>query len=108
MLFDPYPFWHSSQKIDPGLNLTGYDNKDTDKLLEEGRKTLDENEKKEKYQSFQDILIQDAPAVFLYNSGYLYLINNKIKGIGTEKVVNPAKRFCDIRNWYIKTRRVWK
>ncbi len=108
MLFDPYPFWHSSQKIDPGLNLTGYENKDADKLLKEGRETLDENERKGKYEKFQDILIEDAPAVFLYNSGYLYLISDKIKGIETKKIVDPAKRFSNIENWYLKTRRVWK
>jgi peptide/nickel transport system substrate-binding protein len=108
MLLDPYPFWYSSQKIDPGLNLTGYDNGDVDKLLKEGRETLEESEKEEKYESFQDILIKDSPAVFLYNSDYFYLINNKIKGIEAKKIADPAKRFFDIENWYLKTRRVWK
>ena len=27
---DPFPFWHSSQKIYPGLNLSGYSNKKVD------------------------------------------------------------------------------
>lgn len=108
ILLDPYPFWHSSQKIDPGLNLTGYENKDADKLLKEGRETLDENTKKEKYEQFQDMLIGDSPAVFLYSSDYLYLISDKIKGIETKKIVDPAKRFSNIEEWYIKTRRTWK
>jgi len=108
MLFDPYPFWHSSQKIDPGLNLTGYENKDADKLLKEGRETLDEDVRKEKYEEFQNILIADAPVVFLYNSSYLYFIDNKIKGIETQKIVDPAKRFSNIENWYLKTKRVWR
>src|SRR3989344_1208728 len=30
---DPFSFWHSSQKKDPGLNLALYDNKDADKIL---------------------------------------------------------------------------
>jgi len=38
---DPLPFWHSLQKEDPGLNLSGYENEQADKLLEEGRKTFD-------------------------------------------------------------------
>ncbi|MBU4275049.1 peptidoglycan-binding protein [Patescibacteria group bacterium] len=108
MLFDPYPFWHSAQIIDPGLNLSGYENKNADKLLKEGRETLDEDIKKEKYEEFQEILIADAPAVFLYNSSYFYFIDNKIKGIETKKIIDPARRFSNIEDWYLKTRRAWK
>lgn len=108
MLLDPYPFWHSSQKIDPGLNLTGFDDKDADKLLKEGREILDDEGKKEKYEKFQDILIDNSSAVFLYNSGYTYLISNKIKGIETKKIVDPSKRFSNIEDWHIKTKRAWK
>lgn len=108
MLFDPYPFWHSAQIVDPGLNLSGYQNKDADKLLKEGREVLDEESRQEKYQELQDIIIGDAPAVFLYNSGYVYLINSDIKGIEVNKIVDPARRFSNIENWYLKTKRAWK
>ncbi|MFA5877795.1 MAG: ABC transporter substrate-binding protein [Candidatus Staskawiczbacteria bacterium] len=108
MLFDPYPFWHSSQIIDPGLNLTGYENAAADKLLKAGRETLDEAEKKETYESFQEILLSDAPAVFLYSSDYLYLANKKTKGIDAIKIVDPAKRFSNVEDWYIKTKRIWR
>ena len=108
MLLDPYPFWHSSQRVDPGLNLSAYENKDVDQLLKDGREALDDSKKREKYEKLQDILIKDSPAVFLYNSNYLYLINDKIKGIEIKKIVDPAKRFSNIEDWYIKTRRVWK
>jgi len=105
---DPFTFWHSSQKNDPGLNLTGYENKDVDKLLKEARETLDENVRKEKYETFQDILIEDTPCIFLYSPDYLYLISNKIKGVDTEKIIDPAKRFSNIENWYTQTHRIWK
>ena len=105
---DPFTFWHSSQKNDPGLNLTGYENKDVDKLLKEARETLDESMRKEKYETFQDILIEDAPCIFLYSPDYLYLVSNKVKGIDTEKIIDPAKRFSNIENWYTQTHRTWK
>lgn len=104
---DPFPFWHSSQIVDPGLNLSGYENKELDKLLEKARKTLDENLRKEKYRKFQDILIKDAPAIFLYNPNYLYLSSKKVAGINEGKIINLAQRFSDIREWYIKTKRIW-
>jgi peptide/nickel transport system substrate-binding protein len=104
---DLFPFWHSSQKRDPGLNLAMYENKKSDKLLEEVRESLDENIRKEKLEEFQDILIEDAPAVFLYNPDYLYLVSKEIKGVNTKTIVDPSKRFSGIDGWYIKTKRVW-
>jgi len=105
---DPFPFWHSSQKNDPGLNLAIYENKKCDKLLEEARKNLDENLRKEKLEEFQDILIEDAPAVFLYNPDYLYFVSKEIKGVGAAIITDPSQRFSNIEGWYIKTKRAFK
>lgn len=105
---DPFPFWHSSQKRDPGLNLSLYESKKADELLEEARKTLDENKMAEKLTAFQDVLINDSPALFLYNPDYIYLASGKIKGINTKIIIDPSKRFADVENWYIRTKRAWK
>ncbi len=105
---DPFPFWHSSQKNDPGLNLSEYENKDVDKLLKDARETSDENIRKEKFEQFQEILIDDAPCLFLYSPDYLFFASKGINGIDIEKIVDPAKRFLDIEEWYIKTKRVWQ
>ncbi len=95
---DPFPFWHSSQVEDPGLNLAGYSNDNCDKLLEENRQSLDEEKRKEALEKFQDILINDAPAVFLYSPGYLYLVSDKIKGIDTMMITDSSKRFAKVEN----------
>lgn len=105
---DPFAFWHSSQKKDPGLNLALYQNKNADKLLEEARQTMDVNQRVEKYKEFQKIVTDDIPAIFLYSSTYLYPVNKKVKGIFVDKLPLPSQRFCQIENWYIKTKRVSK
>ncbi len=105
---DLYPFWHSTQINDPGLNLSAYQNKKADQLLKDARETLDIDLKSQKYESLQDIILADAPALFLYNPDYLYWVSGKVKGIDTTKIVDPAKRFSNIINWYTNTRRVWK
>jgi len=105
---DPLPFWHSSQKKDPGLNLSLYANKKADKLLEENRTLSDPTTREKKLESFQDIVIKDAPAVFLSSPVYIYSVSKKIKGIKVKKIVEPSKRFAGIENWYIKTKRAWK
>ena len=105
---DPFPFWHSSQKKDPGLNLALYEDKKADKLLEESRKTLDPEIRSKNLAEFQDILISSAPAVFLYNPDYIYLASKEVKGINAGMITDPSKRFINIENWYVKTKRVLK
>jgi len=105
---DPFPFWHSSQVNDPGLNLARYKNNKSDKLLEENRQSMDEAERKEKLESFQKIIISDAPAIFLYSPQYLYLVSKDIKGLTDKIITDSSKRFSRIETWYIKTKRTWK
>jgi len=108
MIPDPFPFWHSSQKKDPGLNLAAYDNKDADKLLEEARETLDQEIRKQKLEEFQNILLESAPAVFLYSPDYIYFVSSDLKGINQTTIADPSKRFGGVENWYIKTQRKWR
>lgn len=105
---DPYPFWHSSQKIYPGLNLSLYENKEVDKILEEIRLSNDLKENKERYEKLQNIILEDLPAIFLYSPDYLYFINKNLKGISIEKIRDPSQRFSQVENWYLKTKRVFK
>jgi ABC-type transport system substrate-binding protein len=105
---DLYPFWHSTQVNDPGLNLAEYQNKNADQLLKDAREALDESTKQQDYEKLQNTILSDAPALFLYNPDYIYWVSEKIKGIDTTKIVDPAKRFANVNNWYINTRRVWK
>ncbi|MFH1366825.1 MAG: ABC transporter substrate-binding protein [Patescibacteria group bacterium] len=105
---DPYPFWHSSQERDPGLNLSIYFDKQIDKVLEQARVTSDEKERSLKYVEFQNLLANDLPAIFLYTPYYTYGLAKKIKGFDLEKIVSPQDRFADVEKWYIKTRRAWK
>ena len=105
---DPFSFWHSSQKKDPGLNLALYDNKKVDDLLRDGRQILEPELRLKKYADFQQLVIDDDPVVFLYNPYQIYLISKKINGFENKDIVLPSKRFVDINNWYIKTQRIKK
>lgn len=58
---DQYYLWHSTQQT----NFTGYRNPHVDKLLEDGRKTVDMKERRDIYLDFQQFLIEDSPAIFL-------------------------------------------
>lgn len=58
---DQYTLWHSTQ----GTNFTRYNSPRVDKLLEDGRKTVDKDERTLIYQDFQRFLVEDTPAIFI-------------------------------------------
>ena len=105
---DPFSFWHSSQKKGPGLNLALYDNKGADKLLEEARQALNPIVRASKYNDFQNLVIEELPALFLYSPNYIYPLAKKIKGFEEELLGLPSERFVNIHKWYIETKRIRK
>ncbi len=61
---DQYSMWHSTQT---DTNITHYKSARIDKLLEDGRRTLDQDERKRIYLDFQRFLVEDSPVIFLYH-----------------------------------------
>ncbi|MEK7521746.1 MAG: ABC transporter substrate-binding protein [Patescibacteria group bacterium] len=68
---DQYSLWHSTQSA---TNVTGYTNGECckespriDKLLENGRRTLDQEQRKEFYYDFQRFLLEDLPVIPLFH-----------------------------------------
>ena len=105
---DLFAFWHSSQRNDPGLNVSMYTSSTVDELLEEAFVTVDIDERKAKYRKFEQEIQQDRPAVFLYSPELIYVISNRVKGLDIENISSPSDRFRDIHMWYIKEDKIWK
>ncbi|HAO51914.1 TPA: hypothetical protein DCQ85_00425, partial [Candidatus Magasanikbacteria bacterium] len=105
---DLYSFWHSSQKRDPGLNLSLFDNKDADGVLESLRQETNDEKRIEEYQKFQGILKKENPAIFLYSRYYLYPTSTNLQGVEVKNINNSSGRFADVNKWFVKTRRVLK
>lgn len=105
---DPFAFWHSSQRNDPGLNVALYANITADKILEETRTISDIPKREEKYQAFEEQIKKDIPAIFLYSPYYIYMIPKKLEGFETETITIPSERFSQVYKWHIEKERVWK
>ncbi|MBI5005465.1 MAG: hypothetical protein HZC03_02590 [Candidatus Lloydbacteria bacterium] len=105
---DPFAFWHSSQRLDPGLNIALYANITADKLLEDARVFSDKDVRINKYQAFQKEVRKDAPAVFLYTPEFIYTLPRAIKGFSMGSITISADRFASVYKWYIETDHVWK
>jgi len=105
---DVFPFWHSSERNDPGLNIAEYANSKVDKLLETARQTKSDSTREQSYKSFAQEIKKDVPAVFLYTPSYLYVVPNKVRNVSIGELSVSQDRFLDINNWFIDTNKVWK
>ncbi len=105
---DLYPFWHSSERTDPGLNIALYTNLKADKILERIRSTTDNKTQQILYDQFNTEIQADTPAVFLYSPYYIYIVPRTVHGVSLGQINGPAERWANISEWYIETNDVWK
>ena len=105
---DPFAFWHSSQRNDPGLNIALYANKTVDGILESARTINNTENREKKYGEFVAEIKKDKPAIFLYSPYYLYLVSKRLNVPETTIITTPAERFSNVNEWYLYTTRVWK
>lgn len=105
---DPFSFWHSSQKQAPGLNLSLWSNKAADDILEKVRETDDAGQKKELLAQFQNLVIQEQPAAFLYEPNYIVAAAAAFHFPEMKIFSFPFERFQTINEWYLYTKRIWR
>ena len=94
---DAYNVWHSSKTKLGELNFIDFQNAEVDKLLEEGRRTLDQAKRKKIYGRFQEILAEEQPYVFLYVPDALPVVASRVHGIEPA----PAGIMYDFIKWYV-------
>jgi len=94
---DAYDVWHSSKTAPEELNFVSYKNAEVDEMLEKGRSTFDQKERKKYYDRFQEILAQDQPYTFLYVPDELIIISNRIRGVEPA----PAGIGHNFDKWYV-------
>lgn len=105
---DLFAFWHSSQRLDPGLNIAMYANSNVDKILEDAFVTINKEARVKKYIQFENEIRKDMPAVFLYTPNFIYVVSPKLMGLSMDQITFPSNRFADVYLWYTNKYNVWK
>ena len=100
---DSYNVWHSSKTRPGELNFIGFQNAEVDALLEKGRETLDEAQRKKFYDRFQEILAEEQPYTFLYVPDALPVVAARFKGIEPA----PAGIMHNFIKWHVQ-KEDWK
>ena len=94
---DAYDVWHSSKTAREELNFVSYKNTEADLMLEKGRSTFNQDERKKYYDRFQEILAEDQPYTFLYVPDELIIISNRIRGVEPA----PIGIGHNVIKWYV-------
>jgi peptide/nickel transport system substrate-binding protein len=102
---DQSTFWHSGQSPDtinfaverlPKQALI-------DKDLEDGVANTDVTTRRSKYEDFQQLMSDAAPAIFLFEPHYTYVVSKRVRGLHTNPVIDPGDRFEYVSDWYVTT-----
>lgn len=104
---DLYPFWHSSQREDPGLNIAQYANIEVDALLDQARTTQDSAERAEAMREIIEIIDTETPALFLFVPSMTYVVRPEITVAPLTGISRPQERFMNISDWYLATDNLW-
>jgi peptide/nickel transport system substrate-binding protein len=94
---DQFDIWHSSKTGYKQFNFVGYKNPEVDDLLEKGRRTFDEAERKRIYDRLQVILYEDQPYTFLYVPESTPILAARFHGIEEA----PAGISWNFPFWYV-------
>ena len=94
---DQFPLWHSSQMKEGQYNFISYSSPEVDRLLIEGRRTLDKNKRIPIYHKLHKIMAEDLPVVFLYHPEAMPVIHKRFKG----PEVAPLGLGWNFIKWYV-------
>lgn len=104
---DLYPFWHSSQKDDPGLNVAQYTNIAVDNLLEDARVEHDPGARALLLADVATRIENESPAIFLFAPTMTYVVANNITTTPLPTIHRPSDRFVTVASWYATTDTLW-
>lgn len=105
---DLFAFWHSSQRNDPGLNISLYANTRVDKSLEDLIASSDPNVRASKLADIASQIKSDMPAIFMYSPEFIYMEGDGVHGVELDRITSASERFLGIKDWYKRTDAVWK
>jgi peptide/nickel transport system substrate-binding protein len=104
---DFYPFWHSSQRSDPGLNIALYTNTEIDSLLEKARTETSHTARIEQNKQFAQKIEDDVPALFLFTPSFTYIVPKNVQGVTLTGLVEAHERFANIHKWHSEQESIW-
>jgi len=92
---DPYQIWHSSQIGNRGSNYVGFRNAEADAIIEEARRTLNDDKRNALYHRFHRILYEEQPYTFVYTRPAQRFLDKRFENVKIHKLG------LDEHEWYV-------
>jgi peptide/nickel transport system substrate-binding protein len=104
---DPYPFWHETQAWPgQGQNYAGFRNRRISEIIEQARMTTQREERVALYREFQQLYMEQIPAIPLYVPIYTHAMDVRVNGGQIGPLMNSGDRFLTVKDWHVLQRRV--
>lgn len=94
---DAKTYWNSAIANKPGFNLANFKNETSDKLIEQGAKSLDQAQRKSAYNEWAKLMNEEVPFVYLYSPNEVRAYNPNLKNYN----YSTYTEFPNIQNWYL-------
>ncbi|MEM1423756.1 MAG: ABC transporter substrate-binding protein, partial [Planctomycetota bacterium] len=75
---DPYQLWHSASILNQGDNFSQWSNAEADRLIELGRRTIDEDERMKVWHELHRVLHEEQPYTFMVNPPWIRFARQNI------------------------------
>lgn len=92
---DPYRIWHSSQIENRGSNFIGFRNAEADAIVEEARRTMDDEKRNALYYRFHRIVHEEQPYTFLFTRPTFRFLDRRFENVIVHKLG------LDPHEWYV-------
>jgi peptide/nickel transport system substrate-binding protein len=80
-------------------NVYGYSNPDVDRLLEDARASVSQDERKEMYDEIQEILMDDLPIFFAWYRPFVHVTKTRYAGYEDSSLTGGM--FVHLQDWYV-------
>jgi peptide/nickel transport system substrate-binding protein len=102
---DPYQIWHGSQADLPeSSNSGGYKNPEVDKLIDQLRITMNEQDQIKIYHELHRLIFEDQPYTFLYLDNGMMGVDSRVQNLKFYSLLRPH---MDAREWYSSSPRLF-
>ncbi|HWB19904.1 MAG TPA: ABC transporter substrate-binding protein [Phycisphaerales bacterium] len=92
---DAFAMWHSSNAEPGGGNVVGFSNAKADALIDEARKTLDEQKRIEMWHDLHRIIHDEQPMTFLWTGPRLAFIDDRFRHVEDRNIR------LHVSEWYV-------
>lgn len=104
---DYYPFLHSSQVADPGINISQYANQTIDATLETLRTTNDPATRFAETETLRTVLVTDQPIIPLRQPIVIHKNNTNVVVTLPEYGRSASDRFSLVHEWHTQPSALW-